>query len=298
MSEDAVEFSLARLTPGMAVELRDKEGKILACGGLTHVQKTATQITLATAHSENLPDCSATVFFTPRTLILQTIEYVEIVAAYSEFYAYANSTWQKATWTKPIRRAGQAFETSASAWRRYTHPPKAIPGVFWPELRITAGGYIMTHTRDRGVPVSIAADFKLHPKLYAASLFLEGTFAARLANGNSDVVSPNNFFIGQLGVAYAFFMRQLFALSATLAGGVIDYSLNDSPSAQGGGLGVRPFLSVGFLTTWYLFTNNRDFHKISLVLQPVVGMVFNPGAGSMSDHPWLFELKMGVGYAY
>lgn len=299
MTDDGVAFALARLDNNSAIEIRDKTGKILSCGGIVEHRLESGTLTVKTEHRrEILPDCPKDLSVTSRTISISEIEFVEIITPQSEFYVFANHDWHNAIWTKPVKKNSHAFLQSTEAnrlWQRYARPPKGIPGVFWPELRLGTGVYALTRTQDTGVPAALALDFKIHRAVYALSLFVEFTYGARLTNGDATVASPARYYSFGSGITYAFFQRAAFSLSAILGGGGIHYSLDQSSA---GNEGLRPVITGGFMFSWHVLRQNRDYHKLSLFTQPLCSWVINRNEANWANFPLLFELRVGVQYAY
>lgn len=278
----------------MAVELRNRRGEVLLCGRLLHYVQTKDTIeaTTSTDH-EQMPDCREHQVG-QKKLVIDEIEFAEVISPTAEFYAYDRGRWRPLSWKKPIRRDAAPFTESGAVpahWRRYARPPKAIPGVFWPEVRVLGGAYAMTRTRDAGVPVSFALDYRMHRALYALGLYFEGAYFLRLVNGDPGLVSPEHFFAARAGMSFTFLPRTFWSAAVLVNGGMVNYVTGSAES------GLRPVAGLGFLFSWHVLRNNRDFHKISLVLEPSAAMIFNR-ENVWSSSPWLFELKAGLQYAY
>ncbi len=295
---DSIGFALRRVESGASVEMRDTAGKILVCGAVETYRLSGASVHVKTRHDlDTFVDCPTARTATEADVKLSDVGYIEIVTPRSEYYVYRDG-WRNTAWSKPIKKGAPAFRENSKesfTWRRYTRPPKAIPGVFWPELRLMSGGYLMTRTFDHGVPVGLALDFKMHRNLYPLSLIIETGYFMRVKNGKEDAVSPYRFATGSLGIGYAFLMFRQFSLAAIISGGVIGYFFNDERVDTGG---IRPFVSTGVLLAVHVLKNNRDFHKVSLVFQPSLGMILNQTESDWRNFPLLVEFKLGVQYAY
>jgi hypothetical protein len=293
-ANNALAFPLAHLEAGMAVEIRNRRGEVLLCGRLLHYMRTEDFVEAETgADPEHMPDCRAD-HRVKKKIFMDDMEFAEVVSPTAEFYAYDQGRWFPLRWRKPIKRDTAPFAESGAVpphWRRYTRPPKAVPGVFWPEVRVLGGVYSMTRTRDAGVPVSFALDYRMHRALYALGLYLEAAYFLRLVNGDVGLVSPERFFAARGGISFAFLQRPFWSAAVLANGGVVNYVTGSAES------GLRPVAGLGFLFSWHILRNNRDSHKISLVLEPTAAMIFNR-ENVASTSPWLFELKAGLQYAY
>lgn len=278
----------------MTVELRNRRGEVLLCGRLQQYTLTKDEIeAITSADREHMPDCRDHQVG-KKKLSTEEIEFAEVVSPAAEFYAYDQGRWLPLHWKKPVKSDTAPFAEVGGVpahWRRYARPPKAVPGVFWPEVRVLGGAYAMTRTSDAGVPVSFALDYRMHRALYALGLYFEAAYFLRLVNGDPGVVSPERFFAARGGISYALLQRVPWSAALLVNGGVINYVTGNAES------GLRPVAGLGFLFSWHVLRNNRDFHKISLVLEPSAAMIFNR-ENVWSTSPWLFELKAGLQYAY
>ncbi len=290
---DALEFTLKRLRPNMSLELRSKEGGLLLCGRLVRYSLNSHSLEAEiVADAEHFPDCPGEMPGS-NTVPLAKIHYAEVAASDAEFYVY-DTGWRQVEWQRPIQRKGGPFRSTSTIpenWQRYHHPPKAIPGVFWPEIRLAGGLYSITRTKDFGVPVAFALDYRVHKALTALSLTFEGAYFRRLKNGETELISPSNFFSIQGGIAYALLNRSLCSLALQILGGVISYSTDSAQS------GLRPAAGWGLIFSWHFLRNNRDFHKMSLVLGPSATLIFNRES-AWQQSPWLLDFKLGIQYAY
>lgn len=298
-NNDTIGFLLKRLEKDMAVEIRNKEGRILVCGNIAYHTFEADKLHISVVNrSEALPDCPKDKETHTAQIPVAEIGYAEIVTPLEEYYVYEGKEWRNARWSKPVRQNQSVFQESAgvpSSWRRYSRPPKAIPGVFWPEIRLSSGIYAMTRTQDTGVPVTLALEFRVHRSLYRLGLFVESAYYGRLYNGNPEAVSGYQLVSVAGGVRYAFWQRREISFGATFSTGMIQYFFNGEAES---GTGIRPVVGVGFMAAWHILHNNRDAHKISLFLHPVANLVFNRDDGAWLRYPLLLEMRAGVQYSY
>lgn len=298
-SKDAITFALERLDDAAAVELRNQKGKILACGDvISHSFSNGNLHLRFDGQSLHLPDCPKAGTLQTVDLCLDEIALLEIVMPYDEFYLYSEKNWLHAHWTRPVKNGSAPFKelpAQPAAWRRYARPPKAIPGAFWPELRLASGVYGMTRTQDMGIPVALALEFRVHPALYRMGIFLELGHYSRLHNAYPEAISGHRLIAANLGVQYAFWQREYFSIAATLSGGLIHYFY---AAGDENGSGIRPTFGMGVIAFWHLLHNNRDRHKISLFCQPLLTIIFNRDNHEWLHYPLLGELRAGVQYAY
>lgn len=269
------------------------------CGNIAYHTFEAGKLHISVLNrSESLPDCPKDKETHTAQIPVGDIEYVEIVTPQDEYYVFESGRWKNTKWSKPVKRGQAVFENAGSvpaSWRRYSRPPKAIPGVFWPELRLSGGVYAMTRAQDMGIPVTLALDFRVHRSLYPLGFFVESTYYNRLKNSNPDAISGYRLVTVAAGVQYAFWQRREFTFAATFSAGVIQYFFNTDTE---GGSGIRPVMGLGMLALWDILRNNRDTHKISLFLQPVAQLVFNRDDSAWLHYPLLIELRAGVQYSY
>lgn len=294
----AIEYTLERFEKNTIVEIRNEQGAILSCGRILQITRNDSLLEMETAaERERLPDCPHR-NIGKASIEKSKIRFIEIMMPTAEFYAYEDGAWKNIQWHRPVGSHASPFiETAATPtlWRRYTRPPKAVPGVFWPEVRLSTGGYFLSRVLDSGVPIALELDFNLHHSLPALSLFLDFAFFNRYANGNGNAISPHQFGTLTTGLIYALWQWRVFSFSALVGGGTIAYFLDDSRVES---VGLRGMASVGFLLSLKPFTNNRDYHKFSFFIEPLASAIFNRNATSWKDNPYLVELRAGVQYAY
>lgn len=298
VNDQAIEFAAHRLDRGAVIEARDLRGNIIACGKLSGVKTTATLLQITAVHdNENLRDCPRETT-QPQSLPLNTIGSLDVITPNSEFYLFNGKAWIHTQWQRPIRRDSNPFTDAIltrDLWRRYTRPPKGIPGVYWPEIRVAAGGYYLTKVNDFGAAGALALDFKLHKLLYPLTAFIETTFASRIQNANPDLISPNALLVFQIGIMYSVINGRIFSLALSANGGVIAYRVDENAD---GLYGIRPVMTIGLPLFWHWRKNGVDFHKFSFFAEPRSTVIMHREAKNLSAWPLLFEIRLGVRYAY
>ena len=294
----SLQFALHRLERCSSVELRDKIGNILVCGSLQNFTFDAYVLCIESiTQAESLPDCPAEKIRAKTETRTADIAFLDLRTPHSEFYIY-DTGWQAAQWARPIKATTPAFsggKTERQPWQRFSRPPRAVPGVFWPELRLGGGAYALTRTRDIGITGYAALDFKVHRSLYKLGLILDSVYAVRQHNGDPQLSSPNSFYMLRAGMKYNLLDRERFTAALLVSGGIISYYFNDySAGAQG----LRSVLSMGKLLQFHVLRNNRDYHKFSRFFQPVISVVFARNAAETGTLPLLCAAQLGVQYGF
>lgn len=296
---NSIRFALERLEPGAIVEMRGTEGQILACGVLHRFRIIADFFRIeAISHAEDLADCPSAMASAVKEIRIADIGFLDVRTPESAFYVYENHRWRATEWRRPIKVAMPAFDgsvTESHAWQRYIRPPKMLPGVFWPEIRVGGGAYAMSRTRDAGASVLSTLDFKLHRLLYGFGLLLDFTYHHRIVNGDTTVSSPTKLFSVQTGIKYNLFDREKFTFGILVTGGMVNYYFTDYAA---GDQGLRATVGVGALLQYHAWRNNRDYHKLSFFLQPVLNSLINKNSSGESGFPLLAAFFMGAQYGY
>jgi len=294
----SLQFALHRLERDSAIELRDKSGNILACGAPQNFALDARMLRIESmTKAEALPDCPADKMRGKAEIRIDDIAFLDLTTPHSEFYTY-DAGWRATAWARPIKAAAPAFSdgmTERHPWQRFLRPPKAVPGVFWPELRMGGGAYALTRTRDIGITGYAALDFKIHRSLYRLGLIFDSVFALRQYNGDAQLASPDSLFILRGGIKYNLLDRERFTAALLVSGGIISYYFQDYAA---GAQGLRGVLSMGALFQFHVLRNNRDYHKFSLFIQPVATAVFARNIGETGTLPLLFAAQLGVQYGF